>query len=143
MKILLFLFMTGIISILPLNNLSAITVGDYADPSYYSCYYTRYSYCWISNNAYYEDYAPLTISAPLPPVQIQAIEGCETTTYFYIPDPDQYTGKGVINGYMQYFPNNPDAIVRTYTDSNSSIYTNYADWAAALQNMSIIPPNPY
>ncbi len=143
MKNFLSLILICIIISFQCNKLFALTIGNYGTPASYGCSHSSNHQCWISDDAYYQDYAYYAIMSPPGPVIIQEIIGCDSTTYFYIPEPDQYTGRGVINGYMQYFKNDPNAIVRTYTDSNSITYTNYAVWKRALENMGITPPNPY
>ena len=98
------------------------------------------SQCWIDDEAYYDNYAYFALTKSSQKVLITNKLGTKTSTYFYLPDStNNSVGYGVIDGFLQYYPNNPSATVYFYTDENSSIYYDYASWAAALAELGITP----
>ena len=107
----------------------ALGVGDYGSPGSYSCYHQINSQCWISQTAYYDNYAAFAITQHPTEILITNKSGTQSCTYFYLPDSlDNSVGLGVIDGFLQYYPNNPDSTVYFYTDANSSFFYDYSSW---------------
>lgn len=121
-------------------HIQALTIGSNASPKDYGCKMKQLHQCLITDNSWYEDYVAYAVTTDPTPREIVAIPGTNSATYFYIPDNDNPNiGYGVINGFIQYFPNNPFALIHTYTDDNSLIFNNFIDWSNALISIGIQP----
>ena len=138
-KMLLMIFILNLI-ILSVKISNALTLGDYGNRVTVSCKSSPNNVCWITETTYYDNMIWFTISYD-GLKKIEPISGTDTTSFFFLPDSLNHNyGFGVIDGFMQYYPNLPYTDAYYFTSDSTLIYYNYYYWRNELVSRGIYPP---